>query len=551
MQTTSGPCWLVCGLMLRVVSLSTLSVQPGQRSGYARLGGFSMIDDIDAMIEEAEAEKGRGYPELLAAAQELTKEADTASISMIVGEAVRLNPIEKRRVHEAIKKQTGLTLGVIAQAESHSRQDISGLDHLTHARDLVGHIGNDNVLAAQSFVWRWENTGVWRKQEDRAVKQWVQAHLGENDDGVSKSDVDSVADLFRTEVYRPELEFDQGPAECVNCPNGELMLSPEGWMLEPHNREHFRTTQVPVDFDPDATAPRFEQFLAEVFKGDPDAEQKALALLEVMGYSLMAHCNYEQFVILVGAGANGKSVLLAVLEALAGSGNVAGVQPSNFGNAYQRAHLHGKLVNIVTEIKQGEIIDDASLKGIVSGEPTTVEHKYRDPFEMRPFSTCWFGTNHMPHTRDFSDGLFRRALVVEFNNKFKPELGNCDPLLREKLMAELPGILNLALSAYAGVVGRGGFTAPESCKQARNRWRMEADQVAQFVEDECTADAVGRVEPKRLFNAYRQWADECGIHKTLGLRAFADRVEALGFERYRTNGARYITGLDCRRANLM
>ncbi len=72
-----------------------------------------MTDDIDAMIEEAEAEKGRGYPELLAATQELTKDADTASVSMIVGEAARLNPIEKRRVHEAIKKQTGLTLGKV------------------------------------------------------------------------------------------------------------------------------------------------------------------------------------------------------------------------------------------------------------------------------------------------------------------------------------------------------------------------------------------------------------------------------------------------------
>lgn len=113
MQTTSVPCWLVCALMLRVVSLSTLSVQPRPRNGYARLGGFSMTDDIDAMIEEAEAEKGRGYPELLAATQELTKDADTASVSMIVGEAARLNPIEKRRVHEAIKKQTGLTLGKV------------------------------------------------------------------------------------------------------------------------------------------------------------------------------------------------------------------------------------------------------------------------------------------------------------------------------------------------------------------------------------------------------------------------------------------------------
>src|SRR5690606_33022260 len=144
------------------------------------------------------------------------------------------------------------------------------------------------------------------------------------------------------------------------------------------------------------------------------------------GYSLMAHCNHEKFVILVGSGANGKSVLLVVIEALCGAVNVAGVQPSEFGNRFQRGYLRDKLANIVTEIKQGEVIDDAALKGIVSGEPATVEAKFKDPFTIRPFATCWFGTNHMPHTRDFSDALFRRALVVQFSEAFKPELGNCD-----------------------------------------------------------------------------------------------------------------------------
>ena len=105
--------------------------------------------------------------------------------------------------------------------------------------------------------------------------------------------------------------------------------------------------------------------------------------------------------ILIGAGANGKSVLLSVLYALAGPENVAGVQPSSFDNRFQRAHLHQKLVNIATGLKQGEVIADAELKAITSGEPATVEHEHKDPFVMRPFAACWFGTNHMPHTRDF------------------------------------------------------------------------------------------------------------------------------------------------------
>jgi hypothetical protein len=32
---------------------------------------------------------------------------------------------------------------------------------------------------------------------------------------------------------------------------------------------------------------------------------------------------------------------------------VTGVQPSEFDNKFQRAHLHLKLANIVTEIKRG------------------------------------------------------------------------------------------------------------------------------------------------------------------------------------------------------
>jgi putative DNA primase/helicase len=261
----------------------------------------------------------------------------------------------------------------------------------------------------------------------------------------------------------------------------------------------------------------------------------------------MAHCRHEKFIIMVGSGANGKSVLLSVLEALAGPENVAGVQPSQFDRSFQRAHLHGKLANIVTEIKQGEMIDDASLKGIVSGEPTSVEHKFKDPFVMRPFSTCWFGTNHMPHTRDFSDALFRRALVVEFNNKFKPEMGNCDPQLKDKQMGELPGILSLALDAYADALVS-GFTMPESCQQARERWRLEADQVAQFVGDECERVPDSKIRPQSLYDAYKEWAEENGIHKRLGQKQFGDRLVMLGFERKKSDGARYITGVKCTRA---
>jgi len=505
------------------------------------------LNDYREKLDLAQVAEAREYAEILADAKQLTQESDPDDVDALVKETIPLSPTKKRHVRQAIKKATGLPFSVMDETERACSDDDGGNDDLQLARTLVQDIGHNNVMAADTFVWQWRDTGVWQKQEDRSVKQWVQHHLAENVEGVKKSLVDSVADLFRTEIFRPHHRFDIGPPECVNTLNGELVLQSGQWQLMPHNREHYRTTQIPVEYDPKAQAPRFVQFMSEVFKGDPDAGDKAQALLEMIGYTLMAHCRHEKFIIMVGTGANGKSVLLSVLEALAGPENVAGVQPSQFDRSFQRAHLHGKLANIVTEIKQGEMIDDASLKGIVSGEPTTVEHKFKDPFVMRPFATCWFGTNHMPHTRDFSDALFRRALVVEFNNKFKPELGNCDPQLKDKLMAELPGILSLALDAYADAL-QGGFTMSESCQQAREKWRLEADQVAQFVDDECVPDPAGRIKPQSLFNAYVEWAQDNGIHKRLTQKSFGDRLVMLGFERKKSDGTRYIAGLKCQRA---
>ncbi len=495
------------------------------------------LDTLLAANPIKEKSEPRSYAEMMADAEALDEDSEPDVINNLVAETGALDAMARRMVWNVIKTKTKMPLGVMKEALSASRSH-DEQDDLDLAREVVKVIGADNVLAAQSFVWRWSETGVWRKCEGRTVRQWVQDTLSESEE-VKKSLVDSVTDLFTTEVFKPAHQFDIGNADVVNCLNGEITLFGEDIVLTPHKRENYRTTQIPVEFDQNATAPRFTQFLEEVF---PNDKEQQTALLEMMGYSLMAHCRYERFIILIGSGANGKSVLLRVLEALAGAESVAGVQPSQFGNKFQRAHLHNKLVNIVTEVEQGAVIDDAALKGIVSGEQATVEHKFKDPFQMTPFTTCWFGTNHMPHTRDFSDALFRRALILQFDQVFKPELGNCDPQLVPKLLAELSGILNMALMAYAKAVTN-GFTMPKRSQQAREDWRLEADQVAQFVEDDCITGDRHEIKAGVLYDHYKKWALDNGIHRTLSMKSFRDRLDRLGFGKRRDRNGRYVTGI--------
>ena len=490
---------------------------------------------------------------LQTAAQGLSAASQPQEIEKILRDGAKLGHIDQDRLHQIVKERTGLALTTLRKAGQKPKKpgDVEDVDQLTLAKAIRHAVGAENIIGQESGVWIYrEEIGIWRALSPREERQLVQKHLEvakhqEQIEAVSKGLVDGVTDVFKSEVHREDHEWEQGCDEAVSTPGGVMTLVKGGWERKPHRREDYRTVQIPVDWDPEATAPRFARFLEEIFApdGEEEAADKATALLEMMGYSLMAHARHEKFIILVGEGSNGKSVLLAVLEKLLGKHNVAGVQPSQFDHPFQRAHLHLKLANVVTEVSQGEVIADAELKGITSGETSTVERKYQNPFNLKPYSTCWFGTNHLPHTRDFSDALFRRALVVRFNRKFDeqdPE-NLTDPHLKEELFQELPGILRLCLNAYAEALNRRTFTEPKSCKEAKQAWRLEADQAAQFIEDACLKD--GKTGSTELFQAYLTWANEQGIKHRLSHKTFSERLMRLGYSTSRTRHGMNFEGL--------
>jgi putative DNA primase/helicase len=481
------------------------------------------------------------YDALLAEAKCLTP-MDTDAIAEIANVATHLKPVARETLLKTLKANTGVTLTTLRQQGAERDADESDDDdQLALALKTLANIGAENILYADMAFWMWdESKGVWACQDDKAVKKIVQGIAVEAGQAVTSGLINGVTDVLSNTIFNATHEFNRGNPETVNSPNGELELVDGKWVLMPHRRELYRTTQIPVAYDANATAPLFRDFLGQVFRDDDDKDDKVQAVLELMGYTLMSHALHEMFVMLIGSGANGKSVLLAVLEALCGASNTAGVQPSNFDRTFQRAHLHQKLANIVTEINQGEVMADAELKGIVSGEASTVEHKFKNPFTMRPFATCWFGTNHMPHTRDHSNAIFRRAMILTFNRTFaKTEQ---DPNLKDKLIAELTGILNLCLAAYAQALQR-GFTRPASSEAAKNEWRLEVDQVAQFVEDACIRNADGSEKSSEVYAQYKSWVNLNGVKHAVTHKTLRDRLTLLGFGKKKTNQGNWVVGL--------
>lgn len=458
--------------------------------------------------------------------------------------------VEEAQVLKRLKESTHLPLPVLRKqliAFKGNVAEADDIDQLDLGREILAFFGADNFVHVGSVTYRWNVEGIWRVAHDREIKNEVQTYAKERGLDVTASLVNSVLDLMKSEVFVPESPFEKQDVIKINCLNGTLVWDAAAWDLKAFERDDYFTSQIPVHYDKKATCEVFMKFLSSCFDGDEDANDKAHAVLQMLGYTLLRTCKFEKGILLLGQGANGKSVLLSLVEKLLGVNNVSGVQPANFDNRFQLGSLRGKLANIVTELPAHGAVPDGPLKQIMSGELMTAEHKNRPPFEFRPYCTLWVGTNKLPNTNDASDALYRRCLVLRFNNQFLDDDPRRDPDLSIKLGKELPGILNLALNALTDLLLRGSFVLPASSIKEVRTWRHDQDPVKHFLDTYYVAQSGADVEITHLHDHFRRVMEEEGHISFMSKNLLSRRLGDLGFQRTKgTNGKRLVLGLQLR-----
>ncbi|PYZ99604.1 hypothetical protein A6K26_007880 [Gammaproteobacteria bacterium 2W06] len=479
------------------------------------------------------------FESLLAEVRRLDPD-DIAHIKDILRRTADLDELSVQTLMRAIKGKTGLPLKTLNSHRKCLVPNISA-SATSLAEECVREFWDDGILSCESGLYQWLDRGVWSALSAAAFRSYVQHFLKLKGRSVTKQVVEDVCYQIKNDVFVENHHFEQMSENVVNTLSGELTVDERGVHESPHIKGHYSITQIPVSYDPDADAPRFKAFLSEIFQGW-DEQSKTQAVLEMMGYSLLRSTRLERFMILLGDGGNGKSVLINVLRRLCGDKNVAAVQPSELDRGFQRATLDGKLINVVTEVSMNTRLADGPIKAIVSGEGTAVEHKHRDPFVLRPYATCWFATNHLPKLLDNSNGIERRALILKFERSFPRNAAGTDLYLEEKLLEELPGILNLCLNAYSEALMR-GFTTPISSHREMARWVGRDQSVELFLEARCRRASEEKTRTRSLYEAYLDWVKENDLPVACTERKFVDRLKSLGFGQGRSQNSRLIVGL--------
>jgi putative DNA primase/helicase len=335
--------------------------------------------------------------------------------------------------------------------------------------------------------------------------------------------------------------------EYINVLNG--LFNIETYQLEPHKRETYMTSQLQFEYDEEADCPYFRKFLSEsLVKSDNTMDfELQMLLLEGMGYSLTANTDFRTSFWLVGASGTGKSVLINVIQKLAGTSHAPLDLDELNNTSYQLADIAGKRLVTFTEPKANSVLADNHYKRIVSQDTIMARQIFGKPFRFVPICKLWGAMNEMPRVIDRSDAVFNRVQIIPMNRVLPPE--KKDLQLGEKLEGELAGIFNMALIGLKRLRRANGFSKPEQSEQAREEYKAENDIERAFIEACCIRNPNAQMNSQALYDAYSAWCRRNGVLAKSHIKVAKD-WERLGFKRLKTNRANVYLGIQLAEENL-
>ena len=410
---------------------------------------------------------------------------------------------------------------------------------------LYGGVVRFNQSSNRWYVW---NGSYWQEDvEGRVVefaKQTVRAIYGEAETGTNEDERRKIAKFAMISESRKRItdmlhlsqtttgvavtseQLDTNPY-LLNLRNGTIDL--RTGIFKGHSHADLITKHTDVVYDPDVSAPFWNQFLRKVFG---DSEEVIRMVQRCVGYSLTGDTSEQCLFFCYGTGKNGKTVFFEVMKLLFGDywqkapAEMLMLRP-NEGILNDVARLHGARLVVCSEVQEGRRLNEAKLKDLTGGDTVVARYLYHESFEFKPIHKLWMYGNHKPVIHGTDEGIWRRIKVIPFTVTI-PE-GERLPMriLLEQLKAELAGILNWALDGlreYEEI----GLSPPEEVTQATGVYREEMDVLSEFFREKCVLQTSASVRLKDLYAAYSEWCASNG-ETPLRSRQFNDRIRKDGF----------------------
>ena len=299
-----------------------------------------------------------------------------------------------------------------------------------------------------------------------------------------------------------------------------------------------------VNYVPGAKAPRWLQFLEEIYSGDVELIRWVQLLA---GYTLSGQDKYELIPFHNGAGSNGKSTLFNALGRVFGDlHGVIGFEELLTSNSDRIkdgvASIKDKLFVTASEPRSNRVLSNAAIKKLAGRELIRAEKKFQASFEYRPRFMVWVACNVLPDIDDITAGTWRRLPVIPYEASFEPTVGvNLD----DELAAESEGILAWIVAGAQRLKNENLLNFPPAVIAATKKYQKEANQVECVIEACCIESPDGLIKFSAFRYLFDQFLEKQGVPpwKRLSTRAIGQYLKTR-LTPIKIHGVRYYKGIE-------
>jgi P4 family phage/plasmid primase-like protien len=319
-------------------------------------------------------------------------------------------------------------------------------------------------------------------------------------------------------------------AEALVCRNGIVHL-PEAAQgrprLEPLTPFFFTLNALTYDFNSEAPAPAaWLKFLHQLWPEDPESIQ---ALMEWFGYLLLPDTSQHKILLVVGPPRSGKGTIARVLTQLVGASNICNPTLSSLATQFGLQPLIGKTVALISDARLSGRPDLAQVTErllSISGEDgQTIDRKHLTPItDVRLPVRFILMTNELPRLVDTSGALAERLVILRLTRSW---LGKEDRTLTNRLLTELPSILNWSIQGWMKLQERGKFLEPSTSAELAQELRDLASPAHAFVCEHCVIGPQYETPIKELYAAWKRWCEENGKREPGTKQSFGRDLRAV------------------------
>ena len=393
--------------------------------------------------------------------------------------------------------------------------------------------GAPGLVFDEGEFWRYSpDAGVWLQVPRFELSRAVDAYDGKVYDYTDKGRPIWVKlGSGRTASILSKLaDQHEQPGFFANAPtglafaNGFLRLNRDATRtFEPLTIDHRARHLLPCSYDPAATprAPNWANYLRSIWGSDTESIRLVHQLL---GYLLSGRHDMQKIFVLVGPPRAGKGTLLNLIHAIFRD-QCGPFKVASLDGQFNMQGMLGKSVCFDPDVRragsmfksEGQIVE--RLLSISAHDVQNIPRKNQQDVHVALGARLLLAANPPFGLTDVGGALASRFIILRFPRSF---LGAEDRALGDRLAAEIPAIIALALDGLdqLNVVGR--FIEPASSADERASIERGQNPMVAFLEECCDLSDPDAMTAKQvIWTAAVRWREEQG-HRRMSGQAFAE-----------------------------